>query len=62
MTAIDSAIVAMNTYTGNLLAKLRELGVDTDTIPHGHHAFFAGPPASPADDFAYVNEYGQLRR
>jgi hypothetical protein len=62
ITAIDAAIVEMNTYTANLLAKLRELGVDTETIPRRHHAF--SPPPSPppiGDDFSYLNEYGQRR-
>jgi hypothetical protein len=63
MIAVDAALVEMNTYTANLLAKLREVGVDTDTIPRTHHAFFPEPPPSPPanDEFSYLNEYGQRR-
>jgi hypothetical protein len=62
MAAIDAALVEMNIYTANLLAKLRELGVDTGTIPRTYPAIFPGPPPPTPDDFTYLNEYGQPRR
>jgi hypothetical protein len=62
MAAIDSALVEMNIYTTNLLARLRELGVDTDTVPRTYPAIFPGPPPPIPDDFTYLNEYGRPRR
>jgi hypothetical protein len=43
----DLAVLFPAKRKGNLLAKLRELGVDSDTIPRTYHALFPGPPASP---------------